>query len=99
MSLVKAEAIALCCLQTKDFDISNQSPCGHGVVICLSISGGPNLDFRNPSASAASNGAALQKQDTLWIDVMLDDEVNLVFACPLVSCHDVASLHVGRFMG
>lgn len=61
--------------QTKDFDISNQSPCGHGVVICLSISGGPNLDFRDLTTHAGSNGAATQKQDTLWIDVMLDDEV------------------------
>lgn len=62
-------------LQTKDFDISNQSPCGHGVVICLSISGGPALDFRDLTAHAGSNGAAVQKQDVIWVDVMLDDEV------------------------
>ncbi|KAK9789941.1 hypothetical protein WJX73_004973 [Symbiochloris irregularis] len=63
-----------CDTETKDFDISNQSPCGHGVVICLSISGGPSLDFRDLAAHAGSNGAAVQKQDTLWIDVMLDNE-------------------------
>ena len=78
-------------LQTKEFEIGKQSPCGHGHVICFSIYGGAEVNFRrliseeSPLASASADGSdppAVQSQ--LWVDTMLDDEVGQLFV--VVNC-------------
>ena len=65
--------LALCYpVQVSDIDVTKESPCGHGRVICFSIYGGPDIHF---GAELPTEGAP--RQDQLWVDTMLgNDEVS-----------------------
>lgn len=72
-------------MQTRNFDIARQSPRGHGEVICFSVYGGAELDFRE-----SQKGRRKGRQNQLWVDTMVEDEV-----CP---CLDPACRHDGCAM-
>lgn len=63
-------------VQVAFIDVTKQSPCGHGKVICLSIYGGEDLHFDN---QPPING---QKKTTLWIDTYFDGQD---VSCPKLS--------------
>jgi len=58
----------LCPLQVAHIDLSRQSPCAAGQVICFSLYGGPEVDVR-------SNPTVGERQSMIWVDTLLDDEV------------------------
>lgn len=63
--------------EVSDIDVTKESPCGHGRVICFSIYGGPDIHF---GAEPPTKGAP--RQDQLWVDTMLgndEEEVTAVF--------------------
>ena len=56
-------------IQVSHIDVTKQSPCAWGRVICFSMYGGPQVDLRaDPSVG--------ELQNMLWVDTMLSDEVS-----------------------
>ena len=51
--------------QVSHIDVTKESPCGHGVVICFSVYCGEDIDF-----GGSVDGEILQNQ--LWVDTMAD---------------------------
>jgi DNA polymerase I-like protein with 3'-5' exonuclease and polymerase domains len=49
-----------------DIEVKEQSPVGHGAVICFSIYAGPDVDFNRGQFKSPSHD---QKQDRIWVDV------------------------------
>ena len=47
-----------CDTEVADIDISKESPCGHGRVICFTVYGGEDVDFALSSAGSSSSSAA-----------------------------------------
>ena len=72
-------------MQVSDIDVTKESPCGHGRVICFSIYAGPNIHF---GAELPTKGAP--KQDQLWVDTMLGN--NEVSCSASQMCRSQASL-------
>lgn len=56
--------------QVSHIDVTKQSPCAWGQVICFSLYGGPEVDFRVDKSSG-------EAQSMLWVDTMLDDKVRV----------------------
>lgn len=54
-----------CMRQVSHIDVTKESPCGHGVVICFSVYCGEDIDF-----GGSVDGEILQNQ--LWVDTMAD---------------------------
>jgi len=55
-------------LQVAHIDLSRQSPCAAGQVICFSLYGGPEVDVR-------ADPAVGERQNMIWVDTLLDDQV------------------------
>lgn len=55
--------IFACDTEVMNIDLSSESPCGHGDVICFSIYCGDDADF------TAGNGPSCQKSH-LWVDLL-----------------------------
>ncbi len=66
-------------LQAAFIDVTEQTPVGHGVVLCFSVYGGDDLDFSycEPPYDSRTAGAAgvRQRKDRIWVDVW--DELEL----------------------
>jgi len=56
--------------QVSHIDVTKQSPCAWGQVICFSLYGGPEVDFRVDKSSG-------EAQSMLWVDTMLVDKVRV----------------------
>jgi hypothetical protein len=57
-------------MQVAYIDVSKESPCARGKVICFSLFCGSDVDF--------CDGNNLGEPKTmLWVDTLLDDEVRL----------------------
>lgn len=52
-----------CDTEVAGIDITNQSPVGHGTVVCFSIYAGPDADFN------VNNDPPGVKQPRLWVDL------------------------------
>ena len=59
-----AELVFACDTEVAEIDVSSQSPCCHGRLICFSVHAGPGTDF-----SADGSG-----RPTLWVDTYLDGD-------------------------
>ena len=57
-----------CLAQVAHIDLSRQSPCAAGQVICFSLYGGPEVDVRADPAMG-------ERQNMIWVDTLLHDEV------------------------
>lgn len=55
-------------MQVSHIDVTKQSPCAWGTVICFSLYGGPEVDLR-------ADTTAGERQNMLWVDTMLGDKV------------------------
>lgn len=58
-----------CDTEVMDIDVTSQSPCCHGKVICFSVYCGPDVDF---SGAASQDGAPARSM--LWVDTWLDGD-------------------------
>lgn len=55
-------------MQVAHIELSRQSPCAAGQVICFSLYGGPEVDMRaDPTVG--------ERQNMIWVDTLLHDEV------------------------
>ncbi|KAL6779457.1 POLG1X [Auxenochlorella protothecoides x Auxenochlorella symbiontica] len=57
-----------CDTEVSAIDVTSQSPCCHGDLICFSIHCGPDVDF--------GGGASPSVQSTLWVDTYLDGDAS-----------------------
>ena len=74
-----------CMLQVSHIDVTKESPCGHGVVICFSVYCGEDIDF-----GGSVDGEILQNQ--LWVDTMADgakDQVCFLWSLQAVLAESV----------
>lgn len=73
-----------CDTEVAEIDISKESPCGHGRVICFTVYGGEDVDFAaatptaavalsssSSSASATTKTAPSSKKSSLFVDTLL----------------------------
>lgn len=60
-----------CDTEVADIDVKQESPVGHGAVICISIYCGPHHDFT--LSGEASRGPSSCKQTKIWIDLLPSD--------------------------
>ena len=74
--------------QVSDIDVTKESPCGHGRVICFSLYGGPDMHF-----GAELPAARAPRQNQLWVDTMLGNNEVSCTACQM--CTMSPSLSVG----
>ena len=65
-------------VQVSEIDVTKESPCGHGRVICFSIYGGPDMHF-----GAEPHAAGAPRQNQLWVDTMLGNNEVSCTACQL----------------
>ena len=68
VALCVPRSISVLDCQVSHIDVTKQSPCAWGRVICFSIYGGPEVDFRKERGTG-------EPQNMLWVDTMLDDKV------------------------
>lgn len=59
-----------CDTEVSHIDISKESPCGHGRVICFSVYCGENVHFGDTVDGQPADGIL---QNQLWVDTMADD--------------------------
>ncbi|KAK2080515.1 hypothetical protein QBZ16_000368 [Prototheca wickerhamii] len=64
MAPAMADLVFACDTEVAEIDVSSQSPCCHGRLICFSVHAGPGTDF-----SADGSG-----RPTLWVDTYLDGD-------------------------
>ena len=62
--------------QVAHIDVSRQSPCAAGQVICFSLYGGPEVDVRADPAVGV-------RQNMIWVDTLLGNQVWPTAAQPL----------------
>ena len=67
-----------CSLQVSHIDISKESPCGHGTVICFSVYCGREVHFGELVDGQPADGIL---QNQLWVDTLVDEHKGQV-ACP-----------------
>ena len=96
-----------CFPQVSHIDVSKESPCGHGIVICFSVYCGREVHFGELVDGQPADGIL---QNQLWVDTMADEHKSQVASqkssqsCSssleqeLVStdphqCHTLSSLH------
>jgi hypothetical protein len=66
-------------LQVSHIDVTKESPCGHGTVICFTIYCGDDVDFRgNPDDG--------ERQNMLFVDTMLSPGMEVGSFCRNASC-------------
>jgi len=65
-------------------DVSKESPCGHGTVICFSVYCGEGINFGESMGGEPADGVI---QDQLWVDTMVDDTKDKVCSVPHNSMH------------
>jgi DNA polymerase I len=58
-----------CDTEVMDIDVTSQSPCCHGRVICFSIYCGPDVDFGGQGVSPTGT-----QRSVLWVDTYLGDD-------------------------
>ena len=78
-------------VQVSDIDVTKESPCGHGRVICFSLYGGSDIHF-----GAELPKAGAPRQDQLWVDTMLgNNEVSCTAGqmCIMSQASSGPSLH------
>ena len=66
-------------VQVSHIDVTKESPCGHGAVICFSVYAGPRTNF----GEATPDGEPVDgiRQSQLWVDTMADDGKDQARAC------------------
>lgn len=69
------------CAQVSDIDISKESPCGHGTVICFSIYCGREVHFGELVDGQPADGIL---QNQLWVDTLVDEHKGQVARPPYV---------------
>ena len=57
-------------MQVSDIDISKESPCGHGTVICFSVYCGREVHFGELVDGQPADGIL---QNQLWVDTLGDE--------------------------
>ena len=62
-------------VQVSFIDISKESPCGHGTVICFSIYCGAEAHFGELVNGQPADGVV---QNELWVDTLVDDQKDQV---------------------
>ena len=62
-------------MQVADIDISKESPCGHGTVICFSVYCGREVHFGELVDGQPADGIL---QNQLWVDTLVDEEKSQV---------------------
>ncbi len=62
--------------QVAHIDITKESPCGHGTVICFSVYAGPRASFGECSPNGEPVDGLVQSQ--LWVDTMADERKDQV---------------------
>jgi hypothetical protein len=63
--------------QVSLIDVTKESPCGHGTVICFSVYCGEGAHFGELVAGEPADGVV---QNQLWVDTMADDSKDQVSA-------------------
>ena len=58
--------------QVSHIDVTKESPCGHGTVICFSVYCGEDIDF-------GGSGDGDIRQNQLWVDTMVDGAKDQVY--------------------
>lgn len=70
-------------VQVSHIDVSKESPCGHGVVICFSVYCGHEAHFGELVDGQPADGIL---QNQLWVDTLVDDQKDQVQCQGLRSC-------------
>ena len=65
----------LAIVQVSFIDISKESPCGHGTVICFSVYCGAEAHFGELVDGQPADGVV---QNELWVDTLVDDQKDQV---------------------
>jgi len=60
-----------CDTEVAKIDITKESPCGHGRVICFTAYGGEDVDFALPPPAKSAAGPAALKKSSLFVDTLL----------------------------
>jgi hypothetical protein len=82
-------------VQVSNIDITKESPCGHGTVICFSVYCGEDVHFGETVDGQPADGIV---QSQLWVDTMVDDakdQVRLLSIDRLVCLKKACTCHAG----
>jgi len=63
-------------VQVSHIDVSKESPCGHGTVICFSVYCGQNAHFGELVDDEPADGIV---QNQLWVDTLADEHKDQVY--------------------
>ena len=77
--------------QVSHIDITKESPCGHGVVICFSVYAGAGANLGECTPEGEPEDGIVQSQ--LWVDTMVDDAKDQVGAPPFPAVYDALDRH------
>ena len=69
------EIFMLATVQVSFIDISKESPCGHGTVICFSVYCGAEAHFGELVDGQPADGVV---QNELWVDTLVNDQKDQV---------------------
>ena len=72
---VTCKVVRHCSVQVSHIDISKESPCGHGTVICFSVYCGREVHFGELVDGQPADGIL---QNQLWVDTLADEHKSQV---------------------
>ena len=79
--------------QVSFIDVSKESPCGHGTVICFSVFCGAGAHFGELVDGQPADGAV---QNELWVDTLVDDQKDQVNDQGRPCSHEQAAVMPGH---